>query len=503
VRAIGVRSFAVAAALVLFLCNAPLARAQAQGKSVNAPAAVMADVNAQLSPAERADFEHLLRSMPRRSRTALVDFLATLHPQGADGPFVSQLVQNRSVAKARILGFLALLTPAERDAVAGSILIDSDYEGDQWHGFFGYVGARDPKAAKAEYLNQPRTASGAPRAMMGPADADQPLKIVGGCSASGACTWSVEPWCCGVTNGTPAPKIPWQVELYRTGNSATPYNQKDIAWEVATYGLTRSDEHRNESCGGVLIPGNWVLTAAHCAKPFKDNPREWILANRRVRTGTNSLVSGGTTWVITAIVTHSGYGKPGNGRSNDIALLKIEADGQTRLADNDDAHPIDLPPANAPVPDGATLTVTGWGVTAVSNLGQNDAKKNPQVKSSLLLEANVTKVPVAACNANLNYHGPELRDSLPIGPGEICALGADHKDSCEGDSGGPLVHAVGGWVRLVGLVSFGPGCGMTDTPSVYTDVAYYRDWIDEAMKQAKTGKVREWPELPAQTAARR
>lgn len=47
----------------------------------------------------------------------------------------------------------------------------------------------------------------------------------------------------------------------------------------------------------------------------------------------------------------------------------------------------------------------------------------------------------------------------------ICA-GVEGKDSCQGDSGGPLV-AEG---KLVGIVSFGVGCG-EDHPGVYANVA--------------------------------
>jgi len=46
----------------------------------------------------------------------------------------------------------------------------------------------------------------------------------------------------------------------------------------------------------------------------------------------------------------------------------------------------------------------------------------------------------------------------------------------QGDSGGPLLYSGRHW-QLVGIVSWGQGCGTPSTPGVYTSVRAYLNWI--------------------------
>lgn len=59
----------------------------------------------------------------------------------------------------------------------------------------------------------------------------------------------------------------------------------------------------------------------------------------------------------------------------------------------------------------------------------------------------------------------------------ICAgrLGIGGRDACSGDSGGPLVINN----TLIGITSWGKGCGEPKFPGVWTRVPKIRDWIDE------------------------
>ena len=68
-----------------------------------------------------------------------------------------------------------------------------------------------------------------------------------------------------------------------------------------------------------------------------------------------------------------------------------------------------------------------------------------------------------------------LKDSM------LCAGGAvgddiTGADTCQGDSGGPLICMVEGSATLVGVTSWGQGCGRT--PGIYADVAKLINWIN-------------------------
>ena len=73
----------------------------------------------------------------------------------------------------------------------------------------------------------------------------------------------------------------------------------------------------------------------------------------------------------------------------------------------------------------------------------------------------------------------ELR--INITDNQLCAGGIAGKDACQGDSGGPLMFQNPKTLRwqVVGLVSYGKGCGEKDNPGVYTRVSSYENWIKE------------------------
>ncbi|MGA2405816.1 MAG: trypsin-like serine protease [Bacteroidales bacterium] len=220
----------------------------------------------------------------------------------------------------------------------------------------------------------------------------------------------------------------------------------DFPWQV--YYISGSFQ-----CGGSIINGNWVVTAAHCTK---NNSGGSILASDMfVKVGANNPanVLDGKTYSVSEVIVNEGY----NSQTliNDIALLKLK-DTINYL----NATPINLITA-ADVAAGATVPgvmswVTGWGLTHV----------NPDVLPTSLQKVQLPVVSNAQASTAWDYI-----PSTDIMAGYLNG----NKDACNGDSGGPLVVPVSGEYKLAGIVSWGsPNC---NTYGAYTRVSDFERWI--------------------------
>ncbi|XP_014236172.1 trypsin-1-like [Trichogramma pretiosum] len=200
-------------------------------------------------------------------------------------------------------------------------------------------------------------------------------------------------------------------------------------------------------CGGSIISETLVLTAAHCTKYSV----KWL----SVRTASSTKQAGGVVHRVDEILRHELYATNSFGIPvNDLAILRL----RTSIDFDAGSRPISLFDYAEDVAEGSLLTITGWG-----SLGEG----GPATET--LRSVQVPVVSKARCGETYEMWG-----GLP--EGQICAAYAEGgKDTCQGDSGGPLV--LDG--RQAGIVSWGNGCAKKGYPGVYTEIAYFRNWISE------------------------
>jgi secreted trypsin-like serine protease len=225
-----------------------------------------------------------------------------------------------------------------------------------------------------------------------------------------------------------------------------PINIREAPWQVA---LRIQTGGQYTLCGGAVIDPDWVLTAAHCL-PVGVDPKDV-----NVITGTSDYLNGGRWIAVRDVVLNDAYDPVTN--DADLALLRVAVP----IA----GVAIRWSQSAAELRTGEPLFVTGWGATAEG--GQ---------KSRQLMRAVVPYVDNRTCNQPQSYAGKVLPSMLCAGE----AFGG--LDACQGDSGGPLVQAGDDGPVLVGVISFGVGCGRKLKYGVYARVGAYRDWIEGTLR---------------------
>ena len=287
-------------------------------------------------------------------------------------------------------------------------------------------------------------------------------------------------------NSEPAAEgeAPWQIQLLRAGKDSTYYNLPIRAREeMEKYGRVRESWERNHVCGAIYIGENFALTAAHCVEGWEGYDDEFF-DGRRIRAGSTDIAIGGEIIPISGVVIHRDYKDGLAYKGYDIALLTLErmpaAPATSRLR-------IPLYPRNGQKP-GTKLSQTGWGLTGATDNSQlaRDMSGNLQASSRFLRIGELTLLDPESCNSNDEF----AARGVSIQSGQICVGSDVGVDACKGDSGGPLVRIVENRIPiLIGIVSWGIGCGYDKRPAIYTDVGSFYDWIKRAKKRTRPGRL--------------
>lgn len=227
-------------------------------------------------------------------------------------------------------------------------------------------------------------------------------------------------------------------------------NENEFPHQISLQ-ITDSSGKRTHLCGGAIYSETRVLTSGHCVL-------DQIPADMTIVAGAHDIfTSTGREQVrgVASYVQNPNF--EGSVFNNDIAIIELSEP----LIFNSRVQPIRIAESTFQ-PEGKCVN-TGWG-----NVKGDGTVTMP----GYLQKVELDVIPRETCQEM--YSGIN-----EVTNGMVCA-GEGGKGACDGDSGGPLVcKDAAGRQYLAGVVSWGTTpCALSGYPTVYSNIAAYRNWIE-------------------------
>jgi len=236
------------------------------------------------------------------------------------------------------------------------------------------------------------------------------------------------------------------------GHEARPHS---FPWLVSLWVDDADYDINAHQCGAAVINRQFLLTAAHCFLGY-DQASKWkaLLGEHDF-----SEEEGTEFWSdVEKLIIHPDYDEYEN--IHDIAIVKLATPLPELPSSDFVVNTICLPESEESFA-GKKCLIAGWG--RLRDYGE---------LPNTLQEVELPVFDWKKCNNYRFYKGRVWETNICAG------LDEGGKDSCQGDSGGPLMCTKSdGKFYLAGVVSWGMGCAMRNSPGVYTDTTKYLSWI--------------------------
>ena len=212
------------------------------------------------------------------------------------------------------------------------------------------------------------------------------------------------------------------------------------------------------TCTGTLIAPNWIVTAAHCT--LKIGVTKVFVNTDRAEEGVHSD--------IIKVYRNPGYDDSFNASTHDIAAVKLAVDVVKICSENPACNGI---PAVMKVNFQESTPKEGQYVRTA---GYGRISSGAVRSSGFLRQVDAPVSEFHSCRASYLRLGTPVLLQKKF---QICAgYRSGYCNACQGDSGGPVLGYLGGGEPvLLGVISFGVGCGIL--PGVSVRVSGHKDWL--------------------------